>query len=158
MAGTPVSLTRKPVSAGAGARLAASADVMLPFTDFPAKQGLYDPRFEKDACGVGFVAHIKGVKSNGVVRQGIEALKNMEHRGAAGAEPNSGDGAGILIQTPDRFFRAVLADLGHTLPEFGRYAARVLLETGVIESLLGREVGERQHDFSRCCDLGGSAR
>ncbi len=123
MAGTPVSLTRKPASAKAAARVRASADVMLPFTDFPAKQGLYDPRFEKDACGVGFVAHIKGVKSNAIVRQGIEALKNMEHRGAAGAEPNSGDGAGILVQTPDRFFRAVLADLGHTLPEFGRYAA-----------------------------------
>ena len=89
----------------------------------PAKQGLYDPRFEHDACGVGFIAHIKGAKSHDIVVKGITALKNMEHRGAAGAEVNSGDGAGILIQTPDRFFRAVLAEDGITLPSLGRYAA-----------------------------------
>src|SRR3954453_9896958 len=89
----------------------------------PPRQGLYDPRHEHDACGVGFVANIKGVKSHDIVVKGITALKNMEHRGAAGAEPNSGDGAGILIQTPDRFFRSVLADHGVTLPPYGRYAA-----------------------------------
>ena len=121
MAGTPVSLTRKPAQNAAAP--AAFTRAQLPFSDFPANQGLYDSRHEKDACGVGFVAHIKGVKSNSIVRQGIEALKNMEHRGAAGAEPNSGDGAGILIQTPDRFFRAIVNDLGATLPPFGRYAA-----------------------------------
>ena len=95
----------------------------LPFTDAPSKQGLYDPSFEHDACGVGFVAHIKGVRSNAIVRMGITALKNMEHRGAAGAEVNSGDGAGILIQTPDRFFREVLAEQGVELPPFGRYVS-----------------------------------
>ncbi len=95
----------------------------LPFTDAPAKQGLYDPSFEHDACGVGFVAHIKGRQSNEIVRLGITALKNMEHRGAAGAEANSGDGAGILIQTPDRFFREVLKEQGVELPPFGRYAS-----------------------------------
>ena len=122
MAGTPVSLTRKPAQ-NAAAASAVFTRAQLPFSDFPANQGLYDSRHEKDACGVGFVAHIKGVKSNSIVRQGIEALQNMEHRGAAGAEPNSGDGAGILIQTPDRFFRAIVNDLGSTLPPFGRYAA-----------------------------------
>ncbi len=89
----------------------------------PAKQGLYDPAFEKDACGVGFVAHAKGVASHSIVAMGVTALKNLEHRGAAGAEVNSGDGAGLLIQTPDRFFRAHLQTAGVELPPLGRYAA-----------------------------------
>ena len=114
---TPVALTRKP------ARAALTTPSLLTHGRRPEKQGLYDPRFEHDACGVGFIAHIKGVKSHNIVVKGITALKNMEHRGAAGAEPNSGDGAGILLQTPDSFFRAVLAEQGATLPAFGRYAA-----------------------------------
>lgn len=71
----------------------------------PARQGLYDPRFEHDACGVSFVADIKGRASREIVSMGIGALCNMEHRGATGAEADSGDGAGILIQIPDRFLR-----------------------------------------------------
>ena len=116
------SSSHTPVSLGV-TRRRSNRRTDVPFTDAPAKQGLYDPRFEKDACGVGFVAHIKGVRSNEIVRMGITALKNMEHRGAAGAEPNSGDGAGILIQTPDAFFREVLAAQGVTLPPLGRYAS-----------------------------------
>lgn len=75
---------------------------------FPPAQGLYDAQSEHDACGVAFVATLTGVPSHKIVAQAIEALRNLEHRGAAGAEPNSGDGAGILIQIPDRFLRAVV--------------------------------------------------
>ncbi len=75
---------------------------------FPPPQGLYDPGHEHDACGVAFVATLTGVPSHDIVRQGITALLNLDHRGAAGAEPNSGDGAGILIQVPDAFLRAVV--------------------------------------------------
>ena len=88
--------------------------------DLPQAQGLYDPRFEHDSCGVGFIVNVKGVKSHDVVEKGIRALKNLEHRGASGTEVNTGDGAGVLIQTPDRFFREVCE---FTLPAFGRYAA-----------------------------------
>ena len=68
------------------------------------KQGLYDPAFEHDSCGVGFVCDIKGIKSNEIVRQGLEALKRLSHRGATGSDPKTGDGAGILIQIPHTFF------------------------------------------------------
>ncbi len=88
--------------------------------DLPQAQGLYDPRFEHDSCGVGFIVNVKGVKSHDVVEKGIRALKNLEHRGASGTEVNTGDGAGVLIQTPDRFFREVCE---FPLPAFGRYAA-----------------------------------
>ena len=70
----------------------------------PQKQGLYDPQFEKDACGVGFVVNIKGKKSHQIVQQALEVLDNLTHRGATGAESNTGDGAGILIQMPHKFF------------------------------------------------------
>ena len=73
----------------------------------PVQQGLYDPRQERDACGVGFVAHIKGQKSHDRVREGLQILENLVHRGAVGADPLAGDGAGILLQLPDAFFRAV---------------------------------------------------
>ena len=69
------------------------------------QQGLYDPRQERDACGVGFVAHIKGKQSHDMGRQGLQILENLTHRGAVGADPLAGDGAGILIQIPDRFLR-----------------------------------------------------
>ncbi|CAG0939120.1 partial glutamate synthase (NADPH/NADH) large chain, partial [Candidatus Brocadiaceae bacterium] len=88
----------------------------------PARQGLYDPRNEHDACGVGFIVHIKGQKSHGIVRQGLELLTNLTHRGAVGADPKAGDGAGILLQIPDEFFRAECSSLGITLPQLGDYA------------------------------------
>ena len=72
---------------------------------FPEPQGLYDARNEHDACGVGFVAHIKGVKSHAIVSQALEILKNLDHRGAVGADPLLGDGAGLLIQLPDALLR-----------------------------------------------------
>ena len=88
----------------------------------PAKQGLYDPSYEHDACGIGAVVHIKGLKSHSIVRQGLEVLVNLDHRGARGAEVCTGDGAGILIQMPHEFFSAVAPEDGITLPEPGAYA------------------------------------
>jgi glutamate synthase (NADPH/NADH) large chain len=88
---------------------------------FPRAEGLYDPRYEHDACGVGFVVHIKGKKSHDIVAQGIQLLVNLEHRGAAGAEANSGDGAGILTQLPHKFFAKKAAELGLALPAVGDY-------------------------------------
>jgi glutamate synthase (NADPH/NADH) large chain len=88
----------------------------------PPKQGMYDPQFEKDACGMGFVAHIKGQKSHDIVEKALTLLFNMEHRGGQGSEPNTGDGAGILLQIPHRFFAKETAKLGFSLPEEGQYA------------------------------------
>ncbi|MES2700984.1 MAG: glutamate synthase subunit alpha, partial [Pseudomonadota bacterium] len=88
----------------------------------PTAQGLYDPRNEHDACGVGLVAHIKGQKSHAIVAQALEILHNLDHRGAVGADPLLGDGAGILIQLPDQLFRKWAASEGLTLPQPGDYA------------------------------------
>ncbi|MDE2619827.1 MAG: glutamate synthase subunit alpha, partial [Sphingomonadales bacterium] len=89
---------------------------------FPQAQGLYDPRNEHDACGVGFVAHIKGAKSHAIITQALEILKNLDHRGAVGADPLLGDGAGILIQLPDQLFRSWAQGAGVELPQPGDYA------------------------------------
>ncbi len=87
----------------------------------PEQQGLYDPANEHDACGVGFVAHIKGQKSHSIVQQGLQILKNLDHRGAVGADPLMGDGAGILIQIPDAYLREEMAKQGVELPRPGDY-------------------------------------
>ncbi|MBL8539630.1 MAG: glutamate synthase subunit alpha [Betaproteobacteria bacterium] len=87
---------------------------------------MYDPENEHDACGVGFVAHIKGAKSHDIVEQGLQILKNLNHRGAVGADPLAGDGAGILIQLPDGFLRAEMAKQGVLLPPFGEYGVGML--------------------------------
>ena len=87
----------------------------------PVRQGLYDPANEHDACGLGFIAHIKGDKSHAIVTQGLAILKNLTHRGATGADPLQGDGAGIMIQLPDAFLRKVCGQRGLTLPALGRY-------------------------------------
>lgn len=91
-----------------------------------AAQGLYDPRNEHDACGVGFIAHMKGQKSHKVIEDGLFMLENLTHRGAVGADPLMGDGAGILVQIPDRFFREEMARQGVDLPEPGQYAVGYL--------------------------------
>ena len=88
----------------------------------PAAQGLYDPRQDKDSCGVGFIANIKGQKSHRIVSDALQILCNLEHRGAVGADPRMGDGAGILVQMPHRFFARKAKELGFTLPEPGQYA------------------------------------
>ncbi len=90
-------------------------------TQLPLAQGMYDPAHEHDACGVGFVAHIKGKKSHTIVEQGLTILKNLNHRGAVGADPKASDGAGILLQIPDKFFREELAKQGIKLPPVGQY-------------------------------------
>jgi len=89
---------------------------------YPPVQGLYDPRNEHDACGVGFVANIKGEKSHRTVARGLEILVNIDHRGAVGADPLVGDGAGILIQIPDALLRDWAGSQGITLPAPGDYA------------------------------------
>ena len=95
-------------------------------TAIPQRQGLYDPAFEKDACGMGFVAHIKGRASHDIVSQALRMLSNMEHRGGQGSEPTSGDGAGILLQIPHAFFSEVVQEYGFQLPEAGQYGVGML--------------------------------
>lgn len=89
-------------------------------------QGLYDPSFEHDACGMGFVADIKGRKSRSIIDKGLDILKNLEHRGAVGADPETGDGSGILIQMPDEFIRKVAAERKIKLPPERRYGVGVM--------------------------------
>jgi glutamate synthase (ferredoxin) len=89
----------------------------------PPKQGLYDPWFEHDSCGVGFVVDMKGRKSNQILKQAIEVLKNLDHRGAAGSEANTGDGAGVLIQIPHGFFKEAAKKARIALPGPGEYGS-----------------------------------
>ncbi len=115
----------------------------------PPKQGLYDPSNEHDACGVGFVAHIKGHKSHAIVRQGLNILENLAHRGAVGADPLAGDGAGLLLQIPDTFLREECASQGIDLPATGDYGVGMMFlprsDAGrtrceqIIESLVAEE-------------------
>jgi glutamate synthase domain-containing protein 1 len=98
-------------------------------------RGLYDPRFEHDACGVGFVASIEGQKSHRIVEMGLRILENLVHRGACGCDPETGDGAGVLLQIPDAFLRRKCAALGMMLPQVERY--------GVGMVFLPRPGGER---------------
>ena len=105
---------------------------------FPPAQGLYDPSLEKDSCGVGFVANIKGKPSHQIVLDADEILRNMDHRGACGCESNTGDGAGILTGLPHTFLRRVAKqDLGIELPEAGKFAAGIIF--------LPKEASEREH-------------
>ncbi len=92
----------------------------------PPAQGLYDPRNEHDACGIGFVANIKGQKSHDIIVKGIQILVNLTHRGACGCDPDTGDGAGLLIQIPHQYFAAEAARLGFTLPAPGEYGAGMI--------------------------------
>src|SRR3954453_106020 len=85
----------------------------------PQAEGLYDPALDHDACGVAFVATLSGVPSHSIVEQGLEALRNLDHRGATGSDPRTGDGAGILMQVPDGFLRS---EAGFDLPSAGSYA------------------------------------
>ncbi|MCA9187806.1 MAG: glutamate synthase subunit alpha, partial [Planctomycetales bacterium] len=124
-------------------------------SEFPAKYGLYDPANEKDSCGVGFVAHIKGQRSHQIVLDADEVLRNMDHRGACGCEPNTGDGAGILTALPLEFLKKVAADdLGITLPAPGRFAAGIVfLPTDAVErqkckDTVDRIVAEQQQGLA----------
>ena len=114
----------------------------------PPRQGLYDPGFERDACGIGFVANIKGEKSNAIVRQGLTILVNLDHRGAKGSEHNTGDGAGILMQIPHSFLEKKCAREGIHLPPAGRYGVGMLFlpsdpaQREVCERIVERVIGE----------------
>src|ERR1700722_13140587 len=88
--------------------------------------GLFDSALEKASCGVGFIADIKGRKSHRIVEDGLTILVNLEHRGAVGADPRAGDGAGILVQLPHKFFAKKAAELGFKLPAPGEYAVGAL--------------------------------
>src|SRR5437868_8633341 len=111
------------VSASPAERAAKDSPVEFPLgPHVPAASGLFDPRHEKDSCGVGFIADIKGRKSHKIVEDALAILCNLEHRGAVGADPRAGDGAGILVQIPHNFFARTTDKLGFTLPEPGDYA------------------------------------
>jgi glutamate synthase domain-containing protein 2/glutamate synthase domain-containing protein 1/glutamate synthase domain-containing protein 3 len=111
---------------------------------YPKPQGLYDPSFEHDSCGVGFIAHIKGKADHSLVMRALDMLENMSHRGACGCEPDSGDGAGILVNTPDKFFRRKCSELGFKLPKFGEYACGMLfLPKDLVARRICEEIFER---------------
>ncbi|VCU69365.1 Ferredoxin-dependent glutamate synthase 1 [Pigmentiphaga humi] len=111
----------------------------LPARTAPQAQGLYDPSNEHDACGVGFVAHIKGAKSHSIIQQGLKILENIDHRGAVGADPLMGDGAGILIQIPDALYREEMAAQGVHLPAPGEYGVAMVFLPQEIASRLACE-------------------
>jgi len=114
----------------------------------PPTQGLYDPANEHDACGVGFVANVKGRKSHEIVQQGLRILENLTHRGAVGADPHAGDGAGLLMQIPDEFLRAECEALGINLPPPGNYGVGLLFlpqpqaTRSHCEHLIGQTISE----------------
>ncbi|MCM8711813.1 glutamate synthase large subunit [Clostridium sp. SYSU_GA19001] len=93
---------------------------------FPEKQGLYSPEYEKGSCGVGAVVNIKGEKSHNIIKKGLQVLVNLVHRGAVGSDPNTGDGAGILVQLPDEFFRIQCDSIGINLPSKDKYAVGMI--------------------------------
>ncbi|NEW07019.1 glutamate synthase large subunit [Paenibacillus sp. SYP-B3998] len=119
----------------------------------PPKQGLYDPQFERDACGIGFVAHIKGVKSHEIVKQALRVLCNLDHRGGQGCEQNTGDGAGILMQVPDTYFQAACSQENIKLPAAGNYGVGMVylpqdLEARqACESMIERIVSQEGQQF-----------
>ncbi|MAU95078.1 MAG: glutamate synthase large subunit [Fulvimarina sp.] len=116
---------------------AAGTDAAPHRIGLPKKIGLYDPRNEHDACGVGFIAHMKNEKSHAIVEKGIEIVENLTHRGAVGADPLMGDGAGMLVQIPHRFFAEEMAAQGVSLPEPGHY--------GVGHIFMPRDAERRAH-------------
>ena len=117
----------------------------MPYCNKPASvapssasnRGLYDPTFERDSCGVGFVADMSGRKSHATIQSGLQVLKNLQHRGACGCDQDTGDGAGILMQLPDLFFRSDNTSLSDRLPAAGDYGvAFVFLPRGGAQRLI----------------------
>src|SRR4051794_35343561 len=125
-----------------------SAPLVVRDPGLPAPQGLYDPANEKDSCGVGFVADMKNRKTHAIVEQGLAILKNLDHRGAVGADPKMGDGCGILVQIPHRFFSAECAKLGFELPELGQYGVGHLFMPRdaegcrLVEDIVGKAIAD----------------
>src|SRR6202051_5158147 len=110
----------------------------------PPAQGVSDPAHEDDACVIGFVANVRGAQSHEIIRKGIHVLINLTHRGACGCDPETGDGAGILIQIPHKFFVRECAELGFTLPPAGEYGVgMVFLPVELSHRLLAEGILER---------------
>jgi glutamate synthase (ferredoxin) len=125
-------------------------------TSHPIKQGLYDPQFEHHACGIGFIAQMKGAKSHEIVAQALTILVNLDHRGACGCETNTGDGAGILMQIPHKFMQKVAAAEGIELPAAGQYGVGAVYGSPDPATRLP-PVGyanEKSSDLCRCCRSG----
>src|SRR3954451_3498 len=125
-----------------------TADTIQEHNSRPPAVGLYDPSLEKDSCGVGFIANIRGKKSHEIVADALSILCNLEHRGAVGADPRAGDGAGILVQIPHAFFSRKAKELGFALPNPGEYAIGALFMTrdtawrNVIKSIIADQIKE----------------
>lgn len=114
------------------------------FQEYPKRQGLYDPKYEKDSCGVGFICNINGIKSNKIVHQAIEILENLEHRGACGCDPHTGDGAGILIQKPHEFFLEECKKIDINLPSNEDYGTGLIfLPTNIADLNTCQEIFEK---------------
>ncbi len=120
---------------------------------FPYQQGLYDPRFEHDNCGVGFVCNIKCEKTHLIVEQGISVLERLSHKGAVGADPHTGDGAGLLIQIPHTFLKKVCKISGITLPAPGGYGTGLvflptdLAKRGICMDIFEKAIAEEGQQF-----------
>ena len=120
------------------------------FSAVPPKHGLYDPQFEHDSCGVGFVVDIAGRKSNDIVRKALQVLVNLQHRGAKGCEANTGDGAGILIQIPHEFLKGECRKLGFNLPAPGNIdnkadTTAVVFELRIVQSVFWWHRGKHKN-------------
>src|SRR5213082_1839234 len=119
----------------------------------PGKQGLYDPFFEHEACGVGFVVNVKGTKSHQIIEQALQVLRNLDHRGACGCEANTGDGAGILMQTPHEFLKAAAAKEKFSLPGAKEYGVGMIFlpqdskQRAECEKIFERIVAEEGQKF-----------
>ena len=124
----------------------------------PEPQGLYHPNQEHDACGIGFVASIKGHKSHDIIEKGIQILINLTHRGACGCDPETGDGAGLLIQIPHEFFVRETARLGFTLPPPGEYGIGMVFLPVERASAAADRRNHRAHRAGRRADRARLAR
>jgi glutamate synthase (ferredoxin) len=126
----------------------------------PHRQGLYDPAFERDACGVGFVVNIKGKRSHTIVRHAMQVLVNLNHRGACGCEANTGDGAGINMQMPDKFLRKAAAAAGCQLPPPGEYGVGMVFlpKDETLRSAFEAEFEQIVREEVRFCSVGAPYR
>ena len=126
---------------------------MLHDKSMPQSIGMYNPEFEHDACGVGFVANIKGGKSHEIVQNGIEILENLKHRGAVGCDPKTGDGAGITTQIPHEIFKKECERLDYELPEAGNYGVGLVFlptiaeDRHIVEHVIESTVQEEEQIF-----------
>lgn len=115
----------------------------MTYNQMPKAQGLYRPEFEHDACGIGLYAHLKGKATHDIVKQGLQMLCQLDHRGGQGSDPDTGDGAGLLVQIPDAFFKKECKDIN--LPEKGRYGVGMVFSRR-------RKMKEKNRKANQCTD------